>query len=209
MKQGMLIILSGPSGVGKGTIRKIVLNEKLLDVAFCISDTTRMRRIKEKKGKEYNFISKEEFEERIKQGYYLEYVEYCGNYYGTPKGFIEENLKKGVNVLLEIEAQGAKRVMEQYAGMYTLSIFLMPPSIEELERRIRLRHSEDDASLEKRLNKAREEMSMKDNYDVVLTNYTLKKTAKRFATSVENRMNYINAFEEGRELPRGYRIKRP
>lgn len=209
MKQGLLIILSGPSGVGKGTLRKKLMRENLLDCFYSISDTTRLRRLKEKNGLDYNFISEREFEERKQNEYYLETTEYCGSHYGTPKNQIDENLKNGKNVLLEIETDGAKKAMELYHGMYTIAVFLMPPDLEEIKRRILLRHTESEEQLKNRLDKAEAEIKEKDLYDIVLTNYSVTRTTKRFLTSIQNRMNYIDAIENGKEPPANYIIKRP
>ena len=209
MKQGLLIILSGPSGVGKGVLRRRLIKDKELNLTFSISMTTRPRRLKETNGKDYFFVNEEEFERRIQEHDFIEYVKYCDHYYGTPKSFVDENLKAGKNVLLEIEVAGASKVMEQYRGMYTLAIFLLPPNIEELERRIRLRNSETDEEVSHRLAKAQEEMKLKDDYDVCLTNYTVKKTATRFKQAALNRLKYISAVENGEEVSPDYIIKRP
>ena len=209
MKQGLLIILSGPSGVGKGVLRRKLMKDKDLDLIFSISMTTRPRRIKETNGKDYFFVSEDEFKQRIEKNDFIEYVEYCGHYYGTPKSFVDEMLSEGKNVLLEIEVAGATQVMKQYRGMYTLAVFLLPPDLRELERRIRLRNSETDDEIANRIAKAQEEMKLKDDYDVCLTNYTVKKTALRFKQAVLNRLKYIEAVENGQEVSKDYIIKRP
>lgn len=209
MKQGLLIILSGPSGVGKGVLRRKIMKDKDLNLTFSISMTTRPKRIKETNGKDYFFVNQEEFERRIAQGDFIEYVKYCDHYYGTPKGFVDEKLKAGKNVLLEIEVEGATKVLKQYRGMYTLAVFLLPPNLQELERRIRLRNSETDDEIAERIKQAQEEMKLKDEYDVCLTNYTVKKTAIRLKQSIMNRLNYINAVETGGDVPKEYTIKRP
>lgn len=208
MKRGLLIIVSGPSGVGKGTICKKLRRERLLDAVYPISYTTRNRRLKEADGKEYNFIDKSLFKKMIDADMFLEYSKYCDNLYGTPKEAIIPPLKKGENVLLEIETKGAEKIMEQFRGMYTLSIFILPPDFEELKRRLTLRHMESGA-VERRLEIAREEIAKKDLYDVCLTNYALSKTTKRLLQAVENRVRYIEAVESGKDIPEGYIIKRP
>ncbi len=208
MKQGLLIILSGPSGVGKGALRKKLMKENDLGLVFSVSMTTRSKRPKEINGKEYYFVSHYEFLKHIDDNDFIEYVKYVDNYYGTPKGFVDKKLAEGKNVLLEIEVEGATQVMEQYRGMYTLAIFLVPPSMEELEKRIRFRHSEDDEEVFRRLEKASKELVMKDQYDVCLTNYTINKTAIRFKQAVNNRLKYIEAVENGGEIPQDYIIKR-
>lgn len=205
----MLIIISGPSGVGKGTLCQKLQRNHLPDTVFSLSLTTRQRRLKETDGKEYHFVTQKRFQELVQANAFLEYVNYCGNWYGTSKAFVEENLRAGKNVILEIETQGAKKVMEQYPGMYTLAIFILPPNMEELERRIRLRHSETEDQVKERLETAKKEMLCKDQYDVCLTNYTVKKTALRLCQSIEKRKQYIKAVESGAPVPEGYIIKRP
>ncbi len=209
MKHGLLIILSGPSGVGKGVLRKKLMKDNELGLTFSVSMTTREQRPKEINGKDYYFVSKEKFERLIANDGLIEHVEYCGNYYGTPKKPVEDALKRGENVLLEIEVQGAAEVMKHYRGMYTLAIFLMPPSVEELERRIMLRGSESEEEIDRRLAQSKEEMKLRDNYDVCLTNYTVKKTALRFTQAVKNRIKYCEAVEQGLPTDPNYIIKRP
>lgn len=209
MKQGLLIVLSGPSGVGKGVLRRKLMKDKELNLVFSVSMTTRQKRPKEQNGKDYLFVSKQTFQNLIKEDGFIEYVEYCDNYYGTPKNFVEENLKLGKNVLLEIEVSGAEKVMAKYRGMYTLAIFLMPPSIEELERRIKLRGSESEEEIDARIAKSKDEMAHRTEYDVSLTNYTVNKTAFRFKQAVQNRIRYIEAVEKGEKVDPTYVIKRP
>ena len=117
MKQGLLIILSGPSGVGKGVLRRKLMRDKDLDLVFSVSMTTRAKRPKEQNGKDYLFVSRQTFQNILARDGFIEHVEYCDNEYGTPRDFVEENLKAGKNVLLEIEVSGAEKVMSQYRGM--------------------------------------------------------------------------------------------
>lgn len=209
MKQGLLIILSGPSGVGKGTLTKKLKRDHLLDAVFPISLTTRQRRLKETNEKEYRFVSDDDFQKKINNNEFLEYTNYCGHYYGTLKEDVDNAMKEGKNVFLEIETEGAKKVMDMYPGMYTIAIFLVPPTIEELERRIRLRHSESEDQVQKRINLAKKELTCKDHYDTCLTNYTINKTAIRFMQAVNRRIAYIEAVENKTPVPEGYIIKRP
>lgn len=209
MKQGLLILLSGPSGVGKGTLRKFLLKDGTLDAVYSVSMTTRIRKMREIEGKDYFFVTEEEFKKLVKEDKMIEYVLHNGAYYGTPKEFVERNLKVGNNVLLEIEAEGALQVMKKYSGMYILTIFLMPPSLETMEQRLRKHHFLTNEEMDAILTRAQKEMAYKDLFDVCLTNYTLAKTAKRFNQSVTNRLNYIEAIEEGKEPPEGYILKRP
>ena len=113
-KKGLLVVISGPSGVGKSSVRKALFNMRNHNLAYSISMTTRAKRPQEVEGQDYYFVSKEEFERRIKEGKFLEYAEFCGNYYGTPKDKIDEMLKEGKEVILEIEVNGAMQVKTQY-----------------------------------------------------------------------------------------------
>ena len=134
-KRGLLIILSGPSGVGKGSIRRRLFMKNDLDLSYSISMTTREPRNGEIDGVDYFFVSEKEFLDNIETGNLLEYAKFVGNYYGTPKDYVEKLLNNGKNVFLEIEIDGARQVVEKIPDAIT--IYLMPPSIEELERRIR------------------------------------------------------------------------
>jgi len=163
-----LIIFTGPSGVGKGTILHDFFNKVENDVVYSVSCTTRKARNGEIDGKHYYFISKEEFEKLIKQNAFLEWANYSGNYYGTSKKFVEEKLKEGKSVLLEIELQGALIVMQQCKD--ALSIFIKPPTFEELERRLRGRSSEDEETILKRLNRAKEELKHTDVFKYIIEN---------------------------------------
>lgn len=168
MKKGLLIILSGPSGVGKGTVRQELFEDESLNLAYSISMTTRHPRPNEKEGVDYFFVSEETFKENIEQGELLEYAQFVGNYYGTPKSHVEKLLNEGKNVVLEIEVQGALQVMEKCP--HALTIFLVPPSFEELERRIRGRRTEAEEIVKERLDKARKEIETKDEYKYVVEN---------------------------------------
>lgn len=170
-----LIIFTGPSGVGKGTIVKQVFAD-LNKIEFSISCTTRAIRPGEVDGVNYFFKTKEEFEEMIKTDELLEWAEFVGNYYGTPKDFVFETLESGSDVFLEIEVQGALQVMEKYPE--AVSIFLVPPSLDELESRLRARATETEEVLQKRLNKAREEMKSVDKFDYIVTNDDLDKAVE-------------------------------
>ena len=168
MAKGLLIILSGPSGVGKGTVREALFKDDSLNLAYSISMTTRQPRPKEREGIDYFFVSREEFENKIKNEELLEYAQFVGNYYGTPKSYVDELLEQGKNVVLEIEVQGALQVMEKCKE--ALTIFLVPPSFEELERRIRGRRTEPEEVVKERLDKARKEIATKDEYKYVVEN---------------------------------------
>lgn len=168
MKKGLLIILSGPSGVGKGTVREELFKDESLNLAYSISMTTRKPRPAERDGIDYFFVEENEFVEKIEKEELLEYAKFVGNYYGTPKFYVEQLLNEGKNVVLEIEVQGALQVMAKCPE--ALTIFLVPPSFEELERRIRGRRTEAEEVVRERLNKARKEIATKDEYKYVVEN---------------------------------------
>lgn len=166
-EKGILFILSGPSGVGKGTVRKQLFNEKT-DLKYSISMTTRDRRPGETDGVDYFYKTKEAFEKLIEQNQLLEYAQYVNNYYGTPRTYVEETLAKGHDVFLEIEVQGALQVKENFPeGVF---IFLFPPSLEELKNRIVSRGTESNDLVLNRLKEARKEIEMMDAYDYVVVN---------------------------------------
>lgn len=191
-KKGLLIVLSGPSGVGKGTIRRELFKDKSLNLTFSISVTTRKPRKKEKDGVDYFFISKAEFEQKLKEGKLLEHVFFVGNYYGTPKEYVDELRNQGKNVFLEIEVEGAKQVMSKCNDEGFVSIFLLPPSLSELERRIRGRKSESEAIIQERLAKAKKEMNLKCNYQHVILNDNVKKATRKIAAIIKNKMKSLD-----------------
>ncbi|MCW0952607.1 guanylate kinase [Weissella ceti] len=168
MKRGVLIVLSGPSGVGKGTVRKALFEEEDIDFQYSISMTTRQPREGEVDGEDYFFVTREEFEARIEQGEMLEYAEYVGNYYGTPKSYIDATLAAGKDVLLEIEVQGAVQVKEKMPeGAY---IFLTPPDLKALKDRLIGRGTESIEVIESRVNTAKTEIGMMKRYDYAVVN---------------------------------------
>ena len=167
-KRGILIILSGPSGVGKGTVRHEVFQHPELNLKYSISMTTRKPREGEQDGVDYFFVSRERFKQAIKNKELLEYTEFVGNYYGTPRKYVEDLLNEGYNVMLEIEVEGAQRVMTLMPEC--ISIFLVPPTLEELEYRIRNRRTESENIVKQRLEKAHKEMELQENYSYVVIN---------------------------------------
>lgn len=167
MKKGTLIVLSGSSGVGKSTVLAKVLKAHP-DIYFSVSFTTRVPRPGERDGVNYYFVDRAEFEQRIEQDEFLEYAEYVGNYYGTSMKAIHEKLEKGVDVLLDIEVQGAANVKARCPEAVT--IFMIPPSFHELERRLRARKTDDDAKIISRLERARQEFKEIPNYDYMVVN---------------------------------------
>ncbi len=169
-----LIVFTGPSGVGKGTIVKRLFSNPAVknNVIFSVSATTRKQREGEQEGVNYFFKSREEFEAMIKAGELLEWAEFVGNYYGTPRKFVDETLARGKSVFLEIEVQGALQIMAQFPQAITL--FLMPPSFAELERRLRERGTESGDILQKRLNKASDEMKESGRFGFKIVNDNLE-----------------------------------
>ncbi|TQS75867.1 guanylate kinase [Ornithinibacillus gellani] len=166
-EKGILFILSGPSGVGKGTVRKELFQQKT-DLKYSISMTTRNKRPGEVDGVDYFYKSREEFEQLIQQNKLLEYAEYVNNYYGTPRDYVEKTLEEGHDVFLEIEVQGALQVKENFPdGVF---IFLFPPSLEELKNRIVSRGTESTELVLNRLKEARNEIELMDAYDYVVVN---------------------------------------
>ena len=171
-----LYVLTGPSGVGKGTVLKKFFEKNKGDIIYSISATTRAPRAGEVDGVNYFFISKEEFEKEIKQNNFLEWAKYSGNYYGTKRDFVLNSLKKGVSVLLEIEVQGAKEVMKQYPEC--VSVFIIPPNMEELEKRLRGRKTECEEAILKRLEVVKSELSEAKNYKYTIVNDKVDKAFK-------------------------------
>lgn len=168
-----LIIFTGPSGVGKGTILADFFKKADNNIVYSISSTTRAPRDGEINGMHYYFISKEEFEKLIKEDSFLEYAQYSGNYYGTNKKFVDEKINSGKSVLLEIELQGALQVMEKRPDAVT--IFIKPPTFEDLEKRLRGRHTESEEAIQKRLKAARNEMNNVNKFHYVIENDVVKR----------------------------------
>lgn len=177
VEKGLLIVLSGPSGVGKGTVRKEIFSQKNTSFEYSISMTTRAPRTGEVDGVDYFFKSREEFEDLIEQGKLLEYAEFVGNYYGTPVDYVRETTLKGKDVFLEIEVEGAKQVREKFPD--GLFIFLSPPSLSELKNRIVTRGTESEEIINNRMNVAREEIEMMHLYDYVVENDTVENACEK------------------------------
>ena len=186
MKKGLLIVLSGPSGVGKGTILKEFVNDPELNLAYSVSMTTRKMRPGEVEGVNYNFVDRPAFEQAIREGELLEYAEFVGNYYGTPLKNVEKLRAEGKNVLLEIEVQGCQQVMEKCPD--ALTIFIIPPSMEELEKRIRGRRSEPEEIVQQRLAKAENEMKMVSNYKYIVCNEDPQLAAELISSIIKRHM---------------------
>lgn len=176
-KKGLLIVISGPSGVGKGTVREALFNLKGHNLVYSISMTTRTPRVGEENGREYFFVSREDFETQIANDNLLEYAEFVGNYYGTPLDKVEHNIDEGCEVVLEIEVEGAMQVRKKWPG--AVFIFIAPPSFKALEQRLRSRGTEDEVLIEKRLNKARREILLAPEYDYIVINDEVKNAAEK------------------------------
>ena len=176
MQKGLLIVISGASGTGKGTVCKKILSD-LPEVAYSISATTRAPRPGEVDGKEYYFLSVAEFKNWIADGKFLEHAEVYGNFYGTPLNKIEERLNRGEDILLEIDVQGALNVKRKCPeGVY---IFLLPPSLEELKRRIEGRGTETPESLNRRMKNALAEINVGLEYDYVVVNDSIENAVEK------------------------------
>lgn len=164
---GLLIVMSGFSGAGKGTLMKRLLND-YEDYVFSVSMTTRAPREGEVDGRDYFFVTKEEFEKAIEEDGFVEYATYVGNYYGTPKAYVTEQLKKGKNVILDIEVQGAMQIKEKFPD--ALMLFVIPPSIKVLLERLRKRGTEDEATIQRRITQAKTECTYMDKYEYIVIN---------------------------------------
>ena len=182
-KKGILIVISGFSGAGKGTLVKELLRRHSEDYALSISMTTRAPRPGERDGVEYFFTDREHFEEAVRQEGLIEYAVYCGNYYGTPRAYVERQLKAGKNVILEIEIQGALKIKEKFPE--SLLIFVTPPNVEELLRRLEGRGTESEAAIAARLARAAEESEGVEAYDYLVVNDKLEESAEEVHRMVE------------------------
>ncbi len=191
MKKGLLVVLSGPSGVGKGTIRDLFIRRPELNLTFSISMTTRNKRATETDGVDYYFVSRERFEHAIANDQLLEWAEFVGNYYGTPLAEVERLRQQGKNVLLEIEVQGALQIKEKCPD--ALTIFIVPPSMDELERRIRGRRSEPEEIVQQRLNKASKEMELTGQYRYVVCNEDPQLAADIISVIIKRHMEAVSS----------------
>lgn len=181
-KKGLLIIFSGPSGSGKGTIMKSLLASRE-DTVLSVSMTTRAPRPGEIDGYHYHFVTREEFEKTIAEDGFLEYAEYNGNFYGTPEAPIRRLLNEGKNVMLEIEVQGAEKVMDHRSDV--VSIFITTPSYTELERRLRGRGTEPEEVIQKRMKTSQYELSRAFRYQYIVLNDEVEKAVDRIITIID------------------------
>lgn len=182
-ERGLLIVFSGPSGVGKGTVRQEIFSKPDHKFEYSVSMTTRAQRPGEVDGKDYFFRSREEFEELIRNGQMLEYAEYVGNYYGTPLAYVNETLDKGIDVFLEIEVQGALQVKKKVPD--AVFIFLTPPDLNELEERLVGRGTDSEEVIAQRIERAREEIALMSEYDYTIVNDEVSLAAERVKRVIE------------------------
>ncbi|HEX7002864.1 MAG TPA: guanylate kinase [Trueperaceae bacterium] len=180
-RRGTLFVMTGASGVGKDTIRKATL-PNLENLFYSVSATTRAQRPGEVHGQHYYFFDREEFERMIARDELLEYAEYVGDYYGTPAGPVRENLERGRDVLLELELVGARQVKQRMGE--AVMVFIAPPSLIELERRLRGRGTDSEEKIQKRLTRAREEIKAVREFDYVVVNDRLEEAAETFAAII-------------------------
>ena len=181
--KGRLFIISAPSGTGKGSVIKKILEEKP-ELVYSISATTRKPREGEKNGVDYFFVSHEEFEKMIAENEFFEYARYVGEYYGTPKKFIQESINAGKDVILEVEVQGARQVMA--ADPNAVSIFISPPNMQELERRLMGRGTDSADVRAARLKRAEQEMEETFVYDHIVVNESITKAAEDILDIITN-----------------------
>lgn len=186
MRRGNLFVISGPSGAGKGTLVSRLM-EAVPDARLSISATTRKPREGEVDGVHYHFITRDEFMELVDEDGFLEWAEFAGNCYGTPRSFVEQSMAKGAQVILEIEVQGAFQVREKMPDAHL--VFIEPPSLEVLEERLRGRGTEDEEAVQRRLATARVELSRKMEYDIRLVNDDLER-------AVDELIAIVNALAE-------------
>lgn len=173
-REGLLVVLSGPSGAGKGTLLKC-LREKNKSIRLSISATTRKPREGEADGQNYFFKTVDEFKAMVESDELVEWVEYCDNYYGTPRKCVETLIKQGYDVILEIEVEGAVNIKNKFPD--SVSIFILPPSFDELKKRIEGRGTEKEEVIEKRLERAKEELTFADRYDYIVINDDIEEAA--------------------------------
>ena len=201
-KRGLLIVLSGPSGVGKGTVRAAIFSKEEQKLVYSISATTRLPRTGETDGVDYFFKTREEFEQMIQNKQLLEYAEYVGNYYGTPLEYVENTLATGKDVFLEIDVQGAIQVRELMPdGVF---IFLTPPDLNELESRIVNRGTDSDEVIAKRMKTAREELELMKYYDYSVVNDTVDNAVQKIEAIIQTEhlriIRNLDTIEELEEI---------
>ncbi len=202
MKKGLLVVLSGPSGAGKSTVIGALMRLRD-DIRFSVSATTRAPRPGEEDGREYYFRTREQFLDMIAADAFLEHAEYVGNFYGTPADPVEGNMRAGYHVLLDIEVQGASQVMAKRPD--AVSVFLCPPSFEELERRLRGRGTDDDERVAGRMAAARREIAQARHYDYIVVNDDAEKAARELDAILTAELcrsgRQLQSIPEGEMIP--------
>lgn len=181
MGRGKLVVLTGPSGVGKGTLLRSLL-QRHPDLYLSVSATTRSPRPGEVDGKNYYFVSRSAFEQMVAEGEFLEWAEFAGNYYGTPRTPVEKKIAEGKWVILEIELQGARQIRKNFPD--ALRIFILPPSIPELEYRIRNRGQDTEEAISRRLQRAQEEIDAASEFDIQIVNDDFEKALDRIEAAL-------------------------
>lgn len=184
-KKGKIVLISGPSGVGKKTIIDRIIANKNLNLAYSTSMTTRPKRVGEVEGQDYFFKTIKEFEQAIENQELIEYEQFCENYYGTPRFAVERLINQGKNALLEIEVKGAKKILNQFPSEQIISIFISPPSLQELEERLKNRGTENSDVIQKRIETSKLEMQEKHHYQYNVINDELDKAVSMITNIIE------------------------
>ncbi len=192
-KTGQVIVISSPSGGGKGTVISELLKRNK-NLWLSVSTTSRPIRVNDIPGTTYNFVSKEEFEKEIEEGYFLEYTNYVGNYYGTPKGPIKEKLDQGIDVILEIEIEGASNIKKLLPE--SIFIFIMPPSIKTLVKRLKKRNTDSNDKLLERFHKTYKEINEVTKYNYVVVNDILEDTVDKVEAIIKAEKCRVDRIEE-------------
>lgn len=193
-KTGQLIIVSAPSGSGKDTVVKKLMEKSTAPIWVSVSATSREPRNGEVEGKDYYFLSKDDFKEKIDEGFFLEYAEYAGNYYGTPKKYIKEKLDRGIDVILIIEIQGAKKVKEMLPE--SLLIFIMPPSLKTLVKRLKRRGTDSNEKIIERFHTAYKEINEVTKYNYVVVNDILDDAVDKVDAIIKAEKCRVDRIEE-------------
>ena len=193
-KTGQLIVISAPSGAGKGSVIEGLLKKDNANRWLSVSTTSRPIRTNDIEGKTYNFVTKEEFEEKIKEDYFFEYTNYAGNYYGTPKKFIKEKIESGIDVILEIEIEGALNVKKLIPE--AILIFIMPPSIKELVKRLKRRNTDSHEKMLERFHTAYKEINEVTKYNYVVVNDILENAIEKVESIIIAEKCRIDRIEE-------------
>ncbi|MBQ9019218.1 MAG: guanylate kinase [Bacilli bacterium] len=191
---GQLIVISAPSGAGKGTIIKELLKNDSKNRWLSVSATSREMREGEKEGVNYYYLSKENFEKKIEEGYFLEYTNYTGNYYGTPKEFIKEKINQGIDVILEIEIEGANNIKKLIPE--AIFIFIMPPSLKELVKRLKTRGTESNEKIMKRFHEAYKEVNEVTKYNYVVVNDVVEDAVDKVEAILKAEKCRVDRIEE-------------